>query len=300
MRQRLAIAVIAGLVIVGLQMGRAGGPEPGAQLVSVYRWQIPAGWFGGFSGLELSPDGTRMVAMSDRGLFVQARLVRDNGTITDVTDVVQKRILNEQGHFAHGTGQRDSEGLAQLPNGELIVSFEGDHRVERFSRPGASAQHMPWARALSDMKPNGGFEALAVDAAGRLYAFPEAPIGPPDRLHGYRLEGDTWRQRFVVKRDKQFQPVGADFGPDGRLYLLERGFNGLGFRMRVRSFAVSGNALTDEKLLVRKGIGTSDNLEALSVWRDSQGKIRLTMISDDNFRLLQRTEIVEYVLRETS
>jgi hypothetical protein len=48
------------------------------------------------------------------------------------------------------------------------------------------------------------------------------------------------------------------------------------------------------------GVGVQDNLEGLSVWRDIAGQIRLTLISDDNFRLLQRTEIVEYVLPNSS
>jgi hypothetical protein len=54
--------------------------------------------------------------------------------------------------------------------------------------------------------------------------------------------------------------------------------------------------VSEEKMLLRKGIGIHDNLEGLAVWRDELDRIRLTMISDDNFRLVQRTEIVEYVL----
>ena len=32
----------------------------------------------------------------------------------------------------------------------------------------------------------------------------------------------------------------------------------------------------------------------LAVWRDANGAIRLTMIADDNFFWVQRTEVVEY------
>jgi hypothetical protein len=41
--------------------------------------------------------------------------------------------------------------------------------------------------------------------------------------------------------------------------------------------------------------GTHDNLEGLDVWADAEG-LRATMISDDNFRFFQRTEIVDYRL----
>ena len=36
-----------------------------------------------------------------------------------------------------------------------------------------------------------------------------------------------------------------------------------------------------------------DNLEGISVWRAPDG-LRMTLISDDNYRWMQRTEIVEY------
>jgi hypothetical protein len=51
-------------------------------------------------------------------------------------------------------------------------------------------------------------------------------------------------------------------------------------------------------VLLRSAAGTHDNLEGLAVWRDVGGHIRLTMISDDNFRFFQKTEFVEYVVAE--
>ena len=56
------------------------------------------------------------------------------------------------------------------------------------------------------------------------------------------------------------------------------------------------------RIVARVGNGGAvrhDNLEGLAVWRDDSGAIRLTMISDDNFNLLQRTELVEYAVPET-
>ena len=42
--------------------------------------------------------------------------------------------------------------------------------------------------------------------------------------------------------------------------------------------------------------GQFDNLEAISLWHDRSGATRITMISDDNFLRIQRTQIVEYIL----
>lgn len=304
MRRRLTVALIPPFVLllalVGMSFERAGAQGQAAELIAEYRWQLTETWFGGFSALELSDDGSEMVTLSDRGFFVQAQLRRENGAITGVHDIRMSRVFRPKGHFARHTGWRDSEGLAQMVNGSLVVAFEGEHRLERFARPGALPQKMPWSDGFNLMTLNSGFEGLAVDTNGALFAMPEAPIGPEDIVQVFQLEGQSWRRAFTLPRDKQFQPVGADFGPDGRLYVLERGFNGLGFRTRVRSFDVTENIVSDENTIFIKGLGGHDNLEGLSVWRDSAGHIRLTMISDDNFRLLQRTEIVEYVLPDSS
>lgn len=301
MRRSFAIAVAACVLSAGVLAGRGlSGDTSGdlAEHVSTYTWRLHDGWFGGFSGIELSQDGRQMVAISDRGMFVTGTLQRKGDAVSGVKNVNAFRVLNAKGTFPQKAGLRDSEGLVLQKNGGLVVSFEGEHRLNRFSQPGSTAQNMPWRKEFNKMKLNGGFEALAIDSWGKIFAIPEQPIGNERVAQVLTLKKDQWEKAFVLPREKQFQPVGADFGPDGRLYLLERGFNGLGFRVRVRSFAVDGDSLSDEKLLLRKGIGIHDNLEGLAAWRDETGRIRLTMISDDNFRLIQRTEIVEYVIPE--
>ena len=95
-----------------------------------------------------------------------------------------------------------------------------------------------------------------------------------------------------------FESSGADFGPDGRLYLLEREFTGFAFRSRVRRFTLSNDSVTQEETLLETPHHTHGNLEGLSVWRDAGGALRLTMISDDNFKSFLRSEFVEYRLVE--
>ena len=92
-------------------------------------------------------------------------------------------------------------------------------------------------------------------------------------------------------------PVGADFGTDNLFYLLERSVSPLGFRTRVRRFDLSQVDLTEETLLTT-GQLSHDNLEGISVWTDQNGATRVTMISDDNFLPILRSEVVEYILHE--
>lgn len=299
MRRSFAIAVAACVLSAGVLAGRGLSSNTSGDLaehISTYTWRLHDGWFGGFSGIELSEDGRQMIAISDRGMFVTGTLQREEDAISSVKNVKAFRVLDTQGTFPQKAGFRDSEGLVLQKDNKLVVSFEGKHRLNRFAQPGAKAEGMAWRKEFNRMKLNGGFEALAIDGRGQIFAIPEQPVGDDGVAQVFTLKNGRWEKGFTLPRAKQFQPVGADFGPDGRLYVLERGFNGLGFRVRVRSFAVQGNTVSGEKLLFHKGIGIHDNLEGIGVWRDEAGRIRITMISDDNFRLIQRTEIVEYVI----
>lgn len=91
--------------------------------------------------------------------------------------------------------------------------------------------------------------------------------------------------------------VGADFGPDGRLYVLERDFTWMGgFSNRVRSFRLGPDGFDDEATLLQTPFGSADNFEGITVWRDDDGGVRATLIADDNFFALQSTVISEYLL----
>ncbi|KPA20393.1 hypothetical protein shim_33820 [Shimia sp. SK013] len=300
MRRRFAIALKTTLFlclgILASPLIYAETEVQDARFSGAYRWHLTETWFGGISAIDLSKDGKEMLAVTDRGYFVEALLQREAGVIVGVDVLRKSRVLRPEGHFAKRTGWRDSEGLARLADGSLVVAFEGEHRLERFAKPGDLPIQMPWHTDFDSMPLNGGFEALAVDSRGIIYAMPEVAIGPDSKIQVFQLKNSAWSAAFTLSRDKQFQPVGADFGPDNRLYVLERGFNGIGFRTRVRSFDITNGVAEDEKIIFSRAIGKHDNLEGISVWRDDAGDIRVTAISDDNFRFLQRTEIVEYTL----
>jgi len=253
--------------------------------------------FGGLSGIEVFDDGRRFVAIGDRGIIVRGEITRKTGRITGIDAGPVTRLTRPDGQPLK-SGGRDAEGLARADDGTLFVSFEGYNRVSRIE-PGETRLH--WIKPPRDFKGlqgNSGLEALALDPSGRPITLPERS-GALDRpFPVYRYDGARWSLPYRLRREPPFLPVGADLGPDGRLYLLERHFTGLAFETRVRSFAIGDAGLSDERELLRTSGGRHDNLEGISAWRDGDGAIRLTMISDDNFNLLQRTELVEYRLTD--
>jgi hypothetical protein len=111
-----------------------------------------------------------------------------------------------------------------------------------------------------------------------------------------RIPGEDWTQAFTMPVDPEFAPVGADFGPDGKLYLLERAIYPFGFYSRVRVMTVEMEGVSGIETVLQTRLGTHGNLEGLSVWQDPAGQIRLTMVSDDNYLPFMRSQLVEYVL----
>lgn len=255
--------------------------------------------FGGFSGLEVSADGTSFRAITDNALTVTGRFVRDEGVITDLEVDPLEALLFADGSPIWANGDaKDAEGLAALPNGEFVVSFEGQHRLSMFG-PDRRARDVPAAPEFASFGKNSGLEALAVDAQGALYALPERSGRLTHPFPVYRFQDGQWDVAFHIPRDEGFLPVGGDFGPDGLFYLLERAFPGYGFKSRVRRIAFDDTGITRDERLFTSITGAFDNLEGLSVWQDAEGHIRLTMLSDDNYKWFQQTQFVEFSLQET-
>lgn len=269
-------------------------PGPKARLIGSFVWQGDGERFGGFSGLEVSDDGQSLYAISDHGSYVTARLQRTDGRITGIASSRVVALRDYDGTLIGGGG--DAEGLAIDAGGRWFVSLESFHRVVAYSSFD-KASWVPIADDFRGMQDNAGLEALAVDTAGRIYAVPERSGQLTRPFPVYRFDGNAWTIPFTIPRSGGFLPVGADFGPEGRLYLLEREFSGFGFRSRVRRITTEDDNLAKIETLLETETWQYDNLEGIAVWRDAQG-IRLTMISDDNFKFFQRTELVEYIITD--
>ena len=292
MRRRFAVQLIASLFLAG----SAWAVEvKSAEYLGSFAWRASHDWFGGFSAIHVSGDGRQAWVLSDRAMLVSARLDRDGDRIAGVRIVDHEPLKSSRGRALRG-GVGDSEGLALAPDGSFYISFEGVHRVAHYATPKARGRVLPRPAEFDELERNGSFEGLAIDAQGRLYTLPEKSRTANGDIPVYRWDGRAWSAPFVLPQRGRFLPVAADFGPDGRFYVLERAVALIGFRSRLRRWQIDGDTPTAEETLFQTGTGTHDNLEGLSVWRDGQGRLRATMISDDNFLALQRTELVEYLL----
>ena len=269
--------------------------QPAAEYLGTWIWETGVPGLYGFSAIEVSDHGGAFTVIGDAGQVVRGRIHREAGRIAGLRQWTFTML--------HGTAGaslerhlRDSEGLAIAADGRAHVSFEQVHRVWVYDDLEGPARPLPIHPGFRAFPKNGGLEALAIDEAGALYAVPERSGGLTEPFPVFRYRDGAWDIPFTIERRGEFLPVGADFGPDGLFYLLERRFLGIfGLQTRVRRFAIDGETIGQEETLIATPPWTHDNLEGISVWRDENGDIRLTMISDDNGRApLQQTEFVEY------
>lgn len=274
---------------------------PAAELVHVgtLNWDVDRERFGGFSGLWISPDGGQLVAVTDKGFFAEADLTRNpTGALVavDLTAfdrLLQRKAYNES-HF-----KRDAEGLAISSDGRRYVSYEGHHRVmvsaDFVTKP--SLTHK-WD-FFWHLQGNSGLEALAIDAAGALYTVPERSGAWTRPFPVHVLRDGRWTQPFALPRSGRFLVVGADIGPDGRFYLLERDFRIPNrFSSRIRRFDLTDAGVANETTLLETAFGDFDNFEGISVWTRGDGETMVTLISDDNFSFLQSTVLADFRLQE--
>lgn len=249
--------------------------------------------FGGLSGIELSADGRALWLISDRGHWLVAQLERDaRGALRGLRDWRVGPLLDLRGAPVSGSAV-DAESLVRAPDGGWLVSYEQHHRIWRYA-PSLASRPRPVAvpPELRGAPANGGLEAIAALADGRLVLLCEGFRGPGDTLRGWIGRPGAY-EPFAYVRSDGFVPTDLALLPGGDLLVLERRFTlltGVSTRIRrVSAAALRGGARVEAREIfrVRPPLAV-DNFEGLAVERRG-GATYLYLVADDNFSALQRT-----------
>lgn len=287
------------LAITALALGFATRPalpaSQGAQLVSQFTWASNDPNIGGLSALAMQDNGRSALALTDKGRLLQLNVERDGPLLAGVKVVATTDLVLDRKDRSAPT---DSEGIAIASDGAIFVSFERKHSIRRIDPARSKDGLIDTPLEFHSFGRNTGLEALAINGAGHLFTLPERPSSKKLGFPVWRWDGDIWSRPFYLPARDGFRAVSADFGPDGAFYLLERRLTFLGFQSRLRRWDVAGGTALNETVLITTRAGEFGNLEGLSLWYDSTGQMRVSMVADNNFRPVMRMQLVEFSLRE--
>lgn len=319
---RAALALAA--AVLGASIAFAAEPIPLAfQPVPLERSEPPAGAvgrlhyrgglkitssdkrFGGLSGLVVTEDGARLLAVSDMGDWLSARLLYDQaGRLAGIDDGMMGRLVGRDVRpLAHRRSEQDAESLTALSNGDLIVTFERQHRIWRypasdppFARPPQPIGNPP---EIESAPPNEGIEAFSVLSDGTYFAVAEGLAHPGGGLMAWTGDGTRWRTMAFAPQGT-FRPTDAKATASGDVMVIERRFNpieGAGVRLRLiaRTAIQSTDMLAGDELAVLAPPMAVDNFEGLAL-RRSPSETLIYILSDDNFSPAQSTLLLMFAL----
>ncbi|HEX5210423.1 MAG TPA: esterase-like activity of phytase family protein [Pseudolabrys sp.] len=264
--------------------------------------------FGGISALHVEPDGSHFLSLTDNGSWLRGRIVYDHGRPAGIADAEMAPLLGPDGRALAARGWFDSESLAES-DGTLYVGIERVEKILRFDY----AHHGLTARGEAidvpdDFKTftyNKSLECLAVPPkgaplAGQLIAVTERSLDAAGNHRSFVFDNGRVA-RFTVKRDDDFDVSDCTVLPPGDLLLLERRFSparGLAIRIRrIALAAIKPGAKVDGPTLIEADLAYQiDNMEGIAVHRNAAGETIITLVSDDNFSVLQRTLLLQFAI----
>jgi hypothetical protein len=264
--------------------------------------------FGGLSAIRVEADGSRFLAVTDTGDWLQGAILHLNGKPVGLSGVTIAPVLTADGRRAKDVGLWDAESIAR--DGDAVyVGIEREHTVLAFNladgRLAAKGRSIPLPAFVRGWWPNRGIEALGIMPAGGPHAGKLIGLSERSGQGDEASEGFVMAQnggapfRFAVQRADGFDTTALDFLPNGDLVILERFFSptrGVAMRLkRVRTADIQPDAVVAPEILLTLDRNHQiDNMEGLAIHRSPTGETVFTIISDDNFSIAQRTLLLQF------
>ncbi len=264
--------------------------------------------FGGLSGIRFDSKGERFISFSDKGTWFTGRVVYKGHEMVGLEDVEAAPMLGPDGRPITTRGWFDSESIA-LDGAYVYIGLERVNQLLRFDFAEAftrsRGQVVPLPPAARKLPHNRGLEALVMvpsgfPLAGSLIAISERGLDHDGNLMAFLVGGPSPGQ-FAIRRSENFDVSDAVLLPSGELLVLERKFSllsGVGIRIRrLQLKMIAPGAVVDGPSIFDADLGSEiDNMEGIDAHITEEGDTVLTLISDDNFSMLQRTLLLQFTL----
>ncbi|MFJ6025587.1 esterase-like activity of phytase family protein [Brevundimonas sp. NPDC092305] len=243
------------------------------------------------SDFKLTTDG--FISVSDAGDLVRGRLrFGHDGRLVGMDALAFRRLTLSTGDPIVEKVDGDAEGLLITEGGDLLVSFERNHRIWNYGDPDRPAA-----------SPRG------VASPDHAFALNDGMEGVSVRAGGWRVTGESggvWdcgpagcavvtAPPETPLADSEYRITGMDRDPDGGFFVVQRSYAPpIDARARVRRMDASG--VLGPVLIELKLPSTTDNFEGIAVERRG-GQSRLYILSDDNNNAAQRTLLLAFDVR---
>ncbi len=243
---------------------------------------------------DLKLTGERgFISVTDAGDLVRGSLRLDAaGRLTGVDALRYRRLTLRDGAPIVEKADGDAEGLAFTHAGDLLISFERDHRIWNYGRAEAPAAR-PTPVAIPDFAfpLNDGMEGIAASTTGWVATGEDGGVWTCDGSGCITLSAPP----ATPLTDRDFRITGMDVNPFGDgWYVVQRSFTPpIDARAHVRRMRANGEL--GPVLIELKLPGTTDNFEGIAAERRGDG-VRLYLLSDDNGNPPQRTLLLAFDL----
>lgn len=264
--------------------------------------------FGGWSDLHISHDGHTLTTISDLGSWLTATIEYDaSGNLAGLAHARIGSLRGLDGKPLARKAEADAEGMAQMPDGSWLVSFERDHRIWRYPTLDGVPVPINLPDDFARQPENGGIETMTVLPDGQIVAISEDYSVTAGLLVGWigkpGAEGAYSWQSFQYTKTPDFNPTALAPLPDGGFVMLERAFDmARGVRIRVMRFEAAelqpGSTIRAHELARLASPVAVDNLEGIAATKGPRGETLLWLISDDNFNPLQRNLLLLFELEK--
>jgi hypothetical protein len=263
--------------------------------------------FGGLSAVRVAPDGASFHAISDQGNWLKGDIITDEGKLIAIGNAQIGPVLAEDGTPLASRWEHDAESLA-LDSDVAYVATEVENRIYRYAigQEGLTARAEPMnvPADMGRLEPHYGLESLSVMPIlsrwpGALMAIAEDHPTGKGNIPGWILPPEGALVRFSIAKKEGFRLTDCAFLPEGDCLLLERKQTVWEpVQCRLRRIALAefseGAVLEGEIVFAADATLQIDNMEGLSIHRDAAGATILTMVSDNNTSVLQRSLMLQW------
>jgi hypothetical protein len=234
---------------------------------------------------DLKIEGDRAWVVSDFGDLIRFTIRLDrNGRLTSADNAISRPLTGPDGAVLTPKPNADAEGLALLPDGRVLVSFEGDDRIWSY---GVDGNDRPVAMSTpdGDFGDNDGLEGLSAAPGGWL------ALG--ERGGAWLCEAEVCAPLGTVVPADGFRFTGADRDPAGDGWFVVERYYRPPLDMRVRVRRLSAEGFLTEPLIQLRPPASTDNFEGIAAVETATG-VRLYLLSDDNDNPLQKTLLLAF------